>query len=339
MEPRRCRLFVGSVDERSNSIPCSFRDRTASTRKAPTQCPRASDTVELIGRHRVMTPQQIHTLLAPPGARITNTYKTLRALREEGVHRHWSPSTVRVRLLVQTEEGLRIAYANAPGNDVRGCSTRTLRMVCSSTTWLTNEIGAAFVAAAQATGDECTWRSWDHEITHGIDGGVLITDAVLSYVGFTDNDVRALTYFVEVDRLTKSYDQVLERLRRYARYATYAPIPQPGRPAPRGNGPHWRNRYITFPTILFVAGDEADPDQPSRERSEQLRVERVLSLAARDREISSNVSAAGTTSAAIARHGVTKAIWRTTNGPALVSCLDGKPQPTQSRPRSGPGTD
>lgn len=295
--------------------------------------------VELIGRHRVMTPQQIHTLLARPGSRITNTYKTLRALRDEGLIATGPRRLFAPGFWYATEEGLRIAYANAARQRRPWLFNPHSAHGLLKHTWLTNEIGAAFVAAAHATGDECTWRSWDHEITHGIDGGVLITDAVLSYVGFTDNDVRALTYFVEVDRLTESYDQVLEQLRRYARYATYAPIPQPGRPAPRGNGPHWRNRYITFPTILFVAGDEPDPNQPNRERSEQLRVERVLSLAARDREISSNISLLGTTFAAIARHGVTKAIWRTTNGPALVSCLDGKPQPTQSRPRSGPGTD
>lgn len=179
---------------------------TKPRRRNLTQCARSSDMIELIGRHRVLTPQQIHALLAPPGSKITNTYMTLRALLEPG--------------LVAT--GARRMFTSP--HSAHGLLKHT---------WLTNEIGRAFVAASRAHGDECTWRSWGHEMTHGIDGGVLILDAVLSYVALTDTDVCAPTYFIEVDRLTESYDQVL----------------------------------------------------------------------------------LGTTFAAIARHGVTKGIWRTTNGP------------------------
>jgi hypothetical protein len=304
-----------------------------------TQCARSSDMVELIGRHRVLTPQQIHGLLAPPGSKITNTYTMLRALRQEGLVDTGPRRLFSSGFWFATEDGMRLAYSNASRQRRGWVFNPYSAHGLLKHTWLANEIGRAFVETARVRGDECTWRSWDHEMTHGIDGGVLIADAVLSYVALNDNDVRALTYFVEVDRLTESYDQVLEQLRRYSRYATYAPIAQPGRPAPRGGGgPHWRNRYITFPTVLFVAGDELDPDHPNRERSEQLRVERVLALAARDRDISTHIQLLGTTFASIQRHGVNKAIWRTTNGTTLVSCLDGKARPTGTRSQPEPPT-
>jgi hypothetical protein len=278
---------------------------------------RSADVVELVGRHRVVTAQQVHALVAPPGSKITNTYSVLRALRREGLVETGPRNLFESGSWFVTEEGLRVACANAQLPRLAWLGDPHVSRGLIRHCWMVNEVGRLFVDAARERRDVCSWRSWSHQVGHQVDGGPLVVDGVLDYLTSDSGKVRSQTFFLEVDRFTQSYNQVLEQLHRYSRYVTHAPPVQPGRGS---SVPFWRARYLSFPTVLFIVG-EVDVDDEVQVHEARARVARVLRLAGRDQQISKQIRVLGATFADVSRYGVTGPVWRSTSFDGVRDCF------------------
>jgi hypothetical protein len=138
-----------------------------------------------------------------------------------------------------------------------------------------NDAGIAFLSAARQRGDEFTPTSWRHEVGHPLNAGrgrarrSVISDAVLTYVRLTPEEVVVEQRFLELDRATLSIQRLIEELSRYARLY-------------KGKGaegePIWSGRYPWFPPILCVlAGNE----RPALER----RRETAVAMLGRNRDL------------------------------------------------------
>jgi hypothetical protein len=117
-----------------------------------------------------------------------------------------------------------------------------------------NDAGIAFLTAARQRGDEFTSTSWRHEVGHPLNAGRgrarrwVISDAVLTYVRLTPEEVVVEQRFLELDRATLTIQRLIDELSRYARLYK-------GRGA--DGEPIWNGRYPWFPPILCVlAGKE-----------------------------------------------------------------------------------
>ncbi len=142
-----------------------------------------------------------------------------------------------------------------------------------------NQVGIEFVRAARERGDECGPDSWRNEVAHPISqtragkpAELVIADALLTYLQTTDDGALALHQrFVELDRGTRTTEQLAAKITRYARLRHYAPAPSGENPPE----PLWRNHYRAWPHLLIVLADQ------SRETMRQ-RVQRTLALQASD---------------------------------------------------------
>jgi hypothetical protein len=117
-----------------------------------------------------------------------------------------------------------------------------------------NDAGIAFLTAARQRGDEFTPTSWRHEVGHPLNAGrgrtrrSVISDAVLTYVRLTPEEVVVEQRFLELDRATLTIQRLIDELSRYARL--YKGTDLDGEPI-------WSGRYPWFPPILCVlAGNE-----------------------------------------------------------------------------------
>jgi hypothetical protein len=142
-----------------------------------------------------------------------------------------------------------------------------------------NQVGVEFVRTARERDDECAPGSWRNEVAHPIShargrhaGELVIADALLTYLQTTDDGALALHQrFIELDRGTRTTEQLAGKITRYARLRYYAP-PSSGEITPE---PLWRSYYRAWPHLLIVLADQ------SREAMRQ-RVRRTLALQASD---------------------------------------------------------
>jgi hypothetical protein len=142
-----------------------------------------------------------------------------------------------------------------------------------------NQVGVEFVRAARERGDECGPDSWRNEVAHPISQArgrrpaeLVIADALLTYLETSSDGALALHQrFVELDRGTRTTEQLAGKITRYARLRHYAP-PGSGERTPE---PLWRNHYRAWPHLLIVLADQ------SRQAMRQ-RVQRTLALQASD---------------------------------------------------------
>ncbi len=142
-----------------------------------------------------------------------------------------------------------------------------------------NQVGVEFVRAAREQGDECGPGSWRNEIAHPISQArgrrpaeLVIADALLTYLQTSSDGALALHQrFIELDRGTRTAEQLAGKITRYARLRYYTP-PGSGENTPE---PLWRSYYRAWPHLLIVLADQ------SREAMRQ-RVRRTLALQASD---------------------------------------------------------
>lgn len=138
-----------------------------------------------------------------------------------------------------------------------------------------NDVGIAFLNAARQRDDEFTPTSWRHEVGHPLNVGrgrarrSVISDAVLTYVRLTAEEVVVEQRFLELDRATLTIDRLIDELSRYARLY-------------KGTGADgetiWSNRYPWFPPILCVL---AGTERPALER----RRETAVAILGRNRDL------------------------------------------------------
>jgi Replication-relaxation len=143
-----------------------------------------------------------------------------------------------------------------------------------------NQVGVEFVLAARERDDECGPDSWRNEVAHPITAArgrrpaeLVIADALLTYLQASSDGALALHQrFVELDRGTRTTEQLAGKITRYARLRHYAPLAASGEQAAE---PLWRSHYRAWPHLLIVLADQ------SREKMRQ-RIRRTLALQASD---------------------------------------------------------
>jgi Replication-relaxation len=207
----------------------------------------ATEVMESLYQHRVLSTLQVHELHTPE-AHKSFSRRLLGTLREGGVV-DYAPGAGRLKLWFLTKRG----------NDaVEMLGTRAeqaagpLRMH----TLAVNDVGIAFVNAARVKGDECGPLAWRHEIAHPITAGrnrppgdLVIADALLTYTQqHSDRTLSVHQRFIELDRATIPLQALCAKFDRYVRLQDYTPE-EPSKDL-RSSG--WRAYYHTFPGLLVI---------------------------------------------------------------------------------------
>jgi hypothetical protein len=228
-----------------------------------------------IYQHRLLSTTQLHALYTPQArARWTRTVLALLEQRTL-VDRIQSPR--RLSLWFLTDAGAETIEAGGTCVELRRRVTTREQAEgpLKQHTIAVNQVGVAFVLAARQRGDECGPDSWRNEIAHPISAArgrrpaeLVIADALLTYLETAADGALALHQrFVELDRGTRSTEQLATKISRYTRLRHFTPQ--------TAKQPLWRTHYRAWPHLLVVLADQ------SRERMRQ-RVQRTLALQASD---------------------------------------------------------
>jgi hypothetical protein len=243
--------------------------------------PIATDLLESIHQHRLLTTRQLQALHAPD-ASLRWTQRIAAALARRGLID-----------AVTVADGRRLHYATAAGTDavaMLGTRAETRRTVVRAEqaagplrhhTLAVNDVGVCFVQAARDHDDQCGPWAWRHEIAHPIGSPAgqrhtehVISDALLTYQRTSDQQTSFHYRLIELDRATMAADDLAAKLTRYARLYHYT---LPGGDADEAQ-PLWTRRYPVFPTVLVVL--------TGAERSAlRRRMETVLALCGLDQEL------------------------------------------------------
>jgi hypothetical protein len=233
-----------------------------------------------IYEHRLLSTTQLHALYTPDaGARWTRQVLGMLELRGF-VDRIRSPR--RLSLWFLTDAGADAVEAGGARVELRRrvTSREQVEGPLKKHTIAVNQVGAEFVRAARERGDECGPDSWRNEVAHPI-GQVrgrrtrelVIADALLTYLQTTDDGALTLHQrFIELDRGTRTTEQLAGKITRYARLRHYTPASSVESAPPEQL---WRSRYRAWPQLLIVLADQ------SRQRMRQ-RVQRTLTLQSSD---------------------------------------------------------
>jgi hypothetical protein len=216
----------------------------------------ATEVMESLYQHRVLSTLQIHELHTPNAHR-SFIRRLLDTLYDVGVADHASGAG-RLKLWFLTKRGndaVEVIGTRAEHRRKQVSAEQAagpLRMH----TLAVNHVGIAFVNAARARGDECGPLGWRHEIAHPItprhnrrSGDMVIADALLTYTQqLPDRTLSVHQCFIELDRATIPLQALCEKFDRYACLRDYMPE-EPGRDV-RLSG--WRAYYPTFPVVLVI---------------------------------------------------------------------------------------
>jgi Replication-relaxation len=241
--------------------------------------PVAGSMLAGIYEHRLLSTTQLHALYTP-AAQPRWARQVLALLERRGfVDRIRSPR--RLSLWFLTDVGADVVEAGGARVEFRRrvTSREQAEGPLKKHTIAVNQVGVEFVRAARERGDECGPDSWRNEVAHPISQARgrrpaerVIADALLTYLKISSDGALALHQrFVELDRGTRTTEQLAGKITRYARLRYYAP-PGSGASTPE---PLWRSHYRAWPHLLIVLADQ------SREAMRQ-RVRRTLALQASD---------------------------------------------------------
>jgi Replication-relaxation len=289
--------------------------------------PVAGSMLAGVYEHRLLSTIQLHALYTPD-ARLQWTRRALVQLeRRSLVDRIHGPG--RLSLWFVTEGGGdAVEQAGQRGELRRRVLTREqAEGPLKSHTIAVNQVGVAFVQAARAAGDECGPDSWRNEIAHPISQArgrkpaeLVIADALLTYLQVGEDGALALHQrFVELDRGTRTAEQLATKITRYARLRRYAP---PSSRSERSE-PLWRRHYRAWPQLLIVLADQS----PKRMRQ---RIGRALALHASDPAAGESLAVSFVALHDLVRHGPFAPIFLTTQHAEPVDWL-GQPS-TQRHP-------
>lgn len=234
---------------------------------------------EILGslcQHRVLSTPQIHAIHLPEyGERWPQ--RVMSGLAEGGLVDYVGlPGGIRHprRLWFITESGADAARA-AGVLDARPqvLSAEQVLGPLQAHTLAVNDAGISFLIAARDRGDEFGPMAWRHEVAHLLPGrrGArarkrVVSDAVLTYLRVTAEELVVEQRFLELDRSTLSVDRLAAELGRYV--TLYLAAGADGEPV-------WKSWYPWFPPVLCVL---AGASRPALER----RREAVCALLAAD---------------------------------------------------------
>jgi Replication-relaxation len=219
----------------------------------------ATDVLQSLHQHRVLTARQVHALHTP-GASLRWTQRILTALHRRG----FSDRVAGQRglgLWFLTARGAGAIRAAGQLAEPRRHPTTAAQAAgpLRAHTLAVNDTGIAFVQAArERPGDDCGPLAWRHEIAHPYTNGygrsgahLVIADALLSYLQSAPDDSLILQQrFIELDRGTIPAEHLAGKLARYSQLLHYSP----GKATPQT--PLWRNGYRSFPPVLVVLADQ-----------------------------------------------------------------------------------
>lgn len=213
--------------------------------------------LQSVHQHRLLSTAQVHALHTPDSSRRWSRH-VLARLRHAGL----------ISIARRPHQSALWHLTDAGADTVEQIADRveTRRKVLTPVaaggalqahTVAVNDAGIAFVQAARSRGDECGPYAWRHEIAHPLGPPPgrrapeqLIADAVLTYQLEEPDDQASFVYrFIELDRATRSADDLAARLARYARlYRRTVPADS------RGGRPVrlWTTLYPAFPAVLLV---------------------------------------------------------------------------------------
>jgi Replication-relaxation len=218
--------------------------------------PIATEVMESLYQHRLLSSTQVHQLHTPNGS-MTWTRHILSTLADAGLAGH-APARGRLKLWYLTERGSEAIETIPTRGETRRrqISPEQAAGPLRAHTLAVNDVGISFVKAARDRGDDCGALSWRHEIAHPVGpalgrrpGETLIADALLTYTQQRSDRTLVLHQrVIELDRATIPVQALAEKFARYTRLRRYAPQPQGG-----GNHqPAWREYYPEFPAVLVT---------------------------------------------------------------------------------------
>jgi hypothetical protein len=230
-----------------------------------------------IYEHRLLSTTQLHALYTPQ-AQARWAREVLSLLERRGfVDRIRSPR--RLSLWFLTDDGADAVEAGGARVEFRRrvTSREQAEGPLKRHTIAVNQVGVEFVRAARERDDECGPGSWRNEVAHPISQArgrraaeLVIADALLTYLQTSSDGALALHQrFIELDRGTRTTEQLAGKITRYARLRHYTP------PASSETSPLWRSHYRAWPHLLIVLADQ------SEQRMRQ-RMQRTLALQASD---------------------------------------------------------
>lgn len=242
--------------------------------------PVAGSMLAGIYEHRLLSTIQLHALYTP-NARLQWTRHALVQLQQRSlVDRIHSPR--RLSLWFLTDAGADAVERAGQRGELRRrvASREQAEGPLKSHTIAVNQVGVEFVHAARAHGDECGPDSWRNEVAHPISQArgrkpaeLVIADALLTYLQIGGDGALALHQrFIELDRGTRTAEQLAAKITRYARLRRYAPPSSTKEAQPE---PLWRCHYRAWPQLLIVLADQS----PNQMRQ---RIGRALALHASD---------------------------------------------------------
>lgn len=303
------------------------------TKRPPRPLPTvATSMLAGIYQHRLLSTTQLYALYTPH-TRDRWTRTVLALLEQRGlVDRVRSPR--RLSLWFLTDAGADAVEAGGARVELRRrVTTRALAEgPLKAHTIAVNQVGVAFVQAARERGDECGPDSWRNEIAHPISPArgrrpaeLVIADSLLTYLQTTSDGALALHQrFIELDRGTRSAEQLANKITRYTRLRHYKP-PASGGEAPEE--PLWRTYYRAWPHLLIVFAD-----QP-RARMRQ-RLQRTLALYASDPAAGGlAIPASFAALDDLSRHGPFAPVFFTAQQPEQPVDWLGQPQPQENKER------
>jgi len=234
--------------------------------------------LELLYQHRVLSTQQLHTLLTEPESRPPRPVylrQQLGELRQAGlvsrVRAHGSGGPGHVRSLPYLWF---LTDAGAESVEEAGeLPVRPYRVTPESVagarqahTLAVSDVGIAFVEHARRLGHECGPLDWTPEVANRIRDGQrrfeddhVISDALLNYVHIERGQRTMLSFFIEVDRATMTSARLAAKLAAYGRLYEYVPQgPDRGRRLVNATRPSWMYSYPVFPRVLVIL-DAAPP--------------------------------------------------------------------------------
>lgn len=275
-----------------------------------------------LARLRLAEPEQLRALLLPHQQGTDNVRLALRNLAAERPALVGRVQRAQQSIWFCTPAGLSeaAAFGLLPAFNGSAGAGRTTGRKAAAKTGL-REHGLALVDTVLAfhRSGAADAGNWQLEAAHPTPAGPLIPDAVVLLAS------RAFA-FVELDRGTMSYARVLAKLDRYAAYRTAVPSGRGN--AARAPRSHWQEHYAgpyleqPFPRLLVVfapAPRRAAP--PTREAEFLARTAGLQPVRHR------RLVVATATTARLAAHGPTAAVWRVAGGQDGYWSVDRLPAP------------